>query len=334
VHGSILVQGGVAYAAAGRSSYIDGGIILYGLDPITGKTMYAEHVRSSHPMVTAGTNKSQTEPAKIGQNATDGKTFAAPDRSDAFSMEGATNDILVGDGSSIYLRHLRFDRACARQQEQGRHLFSRFNRACARQQEQGRHLFSTSQLLDDAEVHRSHWVLGTGDFRRVPVAYSWIANSRGGRNGTHLAVPYGLMLAFDDDTVWGVRRGKSYTLFAEDHEPFSATEKSLPDFRKLSGKAPERWKWSVELGMRPRAMLRAGELLILGGTPDAADQVDLEATYKGGRGGLVWVMSASTGQKLAEYNLDAPPVWDGMAAAHERLYISLHDGRLKSFGQR
>jgi hypothetical protein len=81
-------------------------------------------------------------------------------------------------------------------------------------------------------------VLGTGDFRRVPVAYSWIANSRGGRNGTHLAVPYGLMLAFDDDTVWGVRRGKSYTLFAEDHEPFSATEKSLPDFRKLSGKAP------------------------------------------------------------------------------------------------
>ena len=33
-----------------------------------------------------------------------------------------------------------------------------------RQEHAGRHLLSTSSLLDDAEVHRSHWVLGTGDF--------------------------------------------------------------------------------------------------------------------------------------------------------------------------
>ena len=316
VHGSILVEDGVAYAAAGRSSYIDGGIFLYGLDPITGKTMYAEHVRNSHPMVTAGADKSQTEPAKIGQNATDNKTFAAPDRSDAFSMEGVTNDILVSDGSSIYLRHLRFDRACARQQEQGRHLFS------------------TSQLLDDAEVHRSHWVLGTGDFRRIPVAYSWIANSSNNRYGSYLSVPYGLLLAFDDQTVWGVRRGKDYVLFAEDNRPFSADEQALPDFRKSPGKETDRWTWSVELGIRPRAMLRAGESLFLGGMPYAVDTADLTAAYEGGKGGSVWVMSSSNGQKLAKYDLGSPPVWDGMAAAHERLYISLQDGRLVCLTQR
>ncbi|MHC4166263.1 MAG: outer membrane protein assembly factor BamB family protein, partial [Planctomycetota bacterium] len=188
VHGNVLVQGGVAYAAAGRSSYIDGGIILYGLDPVSGKTLYKEHVRNTHPMVTSADEKPQTAIQKIDQNATDGKTFTAPDKSDAFSMEGVTTDVLVSDGSSIFMRHLRFDRQCVRQPELSRHLFS------------------TSTLLDDAENHRSHWVLGTGDFSRIGVAYSWIANRRGGRKDVHLAVPYGIVLTFDDDTVWGVSR--------------------------------------------------------------------------------------------------------------------------------
>ncbi|MGD8499831.1 MAG: PQQ-binding-like beta-propeller repeat protein [Phycisphaerales bacterium] len=319
VHGSVLIEDGVAYTTAGRSSYLDGGIILYGLDPVTGKTICRSNVRSSHPKVaavTSGLDKPGTEIEKIGQNATDSKTFAAPDKSDAFSMEGATTDILVSDGSSIYMRHLRFTRECVRQEEQSRHLFS------------------TSRLLDGEEVHRSHWVLGTGDFRRIPVAYSWIANSNGSRYGTYLAVPYGLLLAFDDETVWGVRRGKGYTLFAEGNKPFSAEEVSLPDFRKWQGKDTERWKWSVELGIRPRAMLHAGELLFLGGMPYAADQVDLETTYEGSKGGLVWVMSTSNGQKLAEYSVDSPPVWDGMAAANGRLYLSLENGCILSLAEK
>ena len=312
VHGSILVENGVAYAAAGRSSYIDGGIILYGLDPATGKALYTEHVANTHPMVTSADEKPQTTIQKIDQNATDGKTFTASDKSDAFSMEGVTTDILVSDGSSIFMRHLRF------------------NRQCVRQPELSRHLFSTSRLLDDAENHRSHWVLGTGDFSRVGVAYSWIANKRDGRKNVHLAVPYGILLAFDDETVWGVRRGKAYTLFAEAHKPFSAREKSLPDFRKIENDAGERWKWSVDIDLRPRAMVRADDLLFLGGTPYSADQIDLEATYEGTKGGLISVMSTSNAEKIAEQSLDSPPVWDGMAAANGRLYISLENGSLLS----
>jgi outer membrane protein assembly factor BamB len=312
VHGSILVEDGVAYAPAGRSSYIDGGIILYGLDPITGKTLYREHVRNSHPKVTSKTVKPQMEITKIDQNATDGKTFTAPDKSDAFSMEGATTDILVSDGSSIFMRHLKF------------------NRECVRQQGFGRHLFSTSRLLDDAENHRSHWVLGTGDFSRIGVSYSWIANRRGGRKDVHLAVPYGVLLVFDDNTAWGVSRGKAYTLFAEANKPFSAGEKSQPDFRKIDNDTGDRWRWSVELGTRPRAMVRAGDLLFLGGTPYAAGQVDLAATFEGAKGGLLSVMSVSNGEKLTERTLDSPPVWDGMAAANARLYISLANGSLLS----
>lgn len=312
VHGSILVENGVAYAAAGRSSYIDGGIILYGLDPATGKIIYKEHVRNSHPIVTSATDQSQIKRQQIDQNATDAKTFTAPDKSDAFSMEGVTTDILVSDGSSIFMRHLRFDRQCVRQPELSRHLFS------------------TSGLLDDAENHRSHWVLGTGDFSRIGVAYSWIANRRGGRKGVHLAVPYGVLLAFDNDTVWGVSRGNVYTLFAEANKPFSATEESLPDFRNMENNAGQRWKWSVDIDVRPRAMVRANDLLFLGGTPYSADRIDLAATYEGTKGGLISIMSTANGEKIAEQRLDSPPVWDGIAAANGRLYISLENGNLLS----
>ena len=37
IHGSVLIHADTAYFCAGRTSYVDGGIFLYGLDPLTGK---------------------------------------------------------------------------------------------------------------------------------------------------------------------------------------------------------------------------------------------------------------------------------------------------------
>lgn len=319
VPGSVLVQNGVAYAAAGRSSYLDGGIVLCGLEPTTGKVVCRERVSNDHPTVgdaPAG-NDAAAFVKKIGQNATDYKTFKDPDLSDGFSMDGATNDVLVGDGQSVYLRHLRFDRNGVRQRQPSRHLFS------------------TTSLLDDSEVHRTHFVLGTGDFSRIPVAYSWIVYNPS-RFGSSLVVPYGMMLAFDEGTVWGVRRPKagSYLLFAEKNRPFSADEPPLPDFRKTDAKKLPDFRWGVELTMRPRAMLRAGGSLVLGGMPLGTNPKDLLATYEGRTGGLFWTVSATDGSKTAEYSLPAPPVWDGMAAAGGRLYVSTSDGRLSCIGEK
>ncbi len=36
-----------------------------------------------------------------------------------------------------------------------------------------------------------------------------------------------------------------------------------------------------------------------------------EASYRNRRGGILWAVSAADGKKLAEYRLDAPPVFDG-----------------------
>ena len=43
---------------------------------------------------------------------------------------------------------------------------------------------------------------------------------------------------------------------------------------------------------------------------------------------MLRAVSAADGKKLAEVKLDSPPVFDGMAAAGGRLYISLEDGRI------
>jgi outer membrane protein assembly factor BamB len=318
VHGSVLVKDGVAYVAAGRSSYLDGGIVLYGLDPRTGRILCETTVRSEHPgptdlFATDGGDRQE----KIDQNTVDYKTYNAPDRSDSFSTAGgATTDVLVSDGTSIYMRQMRFD-AGLTQQEKG-----------------GRHLFSTSRLLDDAENHRSHWMLGVADFSRMTVAYSWIADSGGTRKDLNLVVPYGLLLAFDDATVWGVRRARNfgYQLFADENRPFSANEEALPDFRREASEIMPRRKWAQDLPLRPRSLLRAGDKLLVAGMPQGTDQGDLRAAFEGEMGGVLRMVSTADGTTLAERQLDSPPVWDGMAVSAERLYIATVAGDVICMG--
>lgn len=48
VHGTVLIDNDVAYVAAGRSSYLDGGIHVYALDPATGRTLHQTVVAGPH----------------------------------------------------------------------------------------------------------------------------------------------------------------------------------------------------------------------------------------------------------------------------------------------
>jgi outer membrane protein assembly factor BamB len=318
VHGSVLLRDGVAYVAAGRSSYLDGGIALCGLDPRSGRVLCRTTVSSEHP---GATDLSAIDGGdlqeKFDQSAADYKTYNAPDRSDSFSIAGgATTDVLVSDGASIYMRQVRFDRELQRQDKGGRHLLS------------------TSRLLDDSENHRSHWLLGVGDFSRVTVAYSWIANAGGTRRDISLVVPYGLLLAFDDSTVWGVRRTRnfSYQLFADENRPFSADEEALPDFRTDAKESMPRRRWSQELALRPRSLVRAGDTLLVAGMPPATEEANLRAAFEGEKGGVLQLVSTTDGATLAERRLAAPPVWDGIAVAAGRLYISLANGAVVCLG--
>jgi hypothetical protein len=313
VHGSVLIVNGIAYCSAGRSTWLDGGIRLYGLDPATGKILHRHHFASRHPEIGSGkTDASDEHQRRIDQNLTDYKTFLQSDRSDAFSMaEGAVSDVLVSDGINVFLHHVTFGADLAKQE--------RFSR----------HLFSTSSLLDDAENHRSHWVLGSGDFSRVPVAYSWIVNRPGSRMPT-IAVPTGVMMVFDRQAVWGVRRqGNSdgrYRLFKMENRPFDAGEAAPPDFRRLAREQVQPNLWQHDLPARTTAMLKSGDHLFLGTSPVDIPADDPYAAYEGRLGGAIWVYSAADGVKRAELPLKSPPVWDGMAAAGGKLFLAAADG--------
>ena len=120
---------------------------------------------------------------------------------------------------------------------------------------------------------------------------------------------------------------------------------------KFTGKAGSsvkgfavRHSWTTDLPLFARAMLLAEGTLFIAGPPDVIDEpqafsqidtpqvrqqlIEQAASLDGKKGAFLWAVSASDGEKLAEYKLDGLPIFDGMAAADGRLYISLSDGRL------
>ncbi|MBS3770277.1 MAG: hypothetical protein KGY69_08480, partial [Bacteroidales bacterium] len=64
----------------------------------------------------------------------------------------------------------------------------------------------------------------------------------------------------------------------------------------------------------------------------AIDPEDPLATFRGRNGGYLQVLSSS-GEKLATYKLDAPPEFDGLIAAENRLFMSTVDGTIQCFGK-
>ncbi|MFO7901925.1 MAG: PQQ-binding-like beta-propeller repeat protein [Planctomycetota bacterium] len=320
-HGSVLVLDGIAYCSAGRSTWLDGGISLYGLDPATGEIRCQTRFDTPHPEYGKGKEKAGSQYRKqYDQNSTDYKTFLQSDQSDAFSMAGGTvSDVLVSDGENIFLHHVAFDNTLKRRER----MF--------------RHLFSTSSLLDDKENHRSHWVLGTGDFSRVPVAYSWIVNSGGGRRrGLGIAVPYGVILTYGQTGVWGVhRKGRAdgrYVLFERENKALSQEDESLPDFRDLGkDEGPYPYRWRRNLSARPRAVVKSDARLFLATMPTEIPSDDPHAAYEGRLGGAIAVFDAGDGEELARIKLNAPVVWDGMAAANGKLFAATSDGKLLCF---
>jgi hypothetical protein len=94
--------------------------------------------------------------------------------------------------------------------------------------------------------------------------------------------------------------------------------------------------WTIGLPIRPRALIRAGHTLFVGGTSDTSaaetrsvpPNVPSEEKSKG----ALLIASCSDGKTLDELQLDTPPVWDGIAAARGRLYVATTGGSLVCLG--
>ena len=295
VHGSVMVQNGLAYVAAGRSSYLDGGIRLYALRPRTGEVVHETRLWSGRPDV-------------------------SKDAGRPFDLEGTRSDILVSDGADLYMLQRRFapdltHKAAPRITKLG-------------DREVGLHLMCSDGFLDTTWFNRTFWTYS----RRWPGYYF---SYKGPKSGQILVfdetMTYGLHVFSErhGHSPEFAPAKDGYELFADrnSNEPVLrpteiGREKGLGFFRS---QLP---KWTLRVPVRAVAMVLSGENLLLAGPPDVVAAEDPLAAFEGRLGSRLWVVSAAEGKKLAEYKLDSMPVFDGMIAAERRLYVVTTDGRV------
>jgi len=264
IHGSVLVQDGTLCFTAGRSSYLDGGIDLYRLNPATGEMLSRTENYSPDP-------KTGQQPKQYGPNA----------------MPGARSDILAADGKYLYLRDLTFTKEGA--EVKGRKP----------------HLFTLTDFLDDTWTHRSYWIFGTK------------SSISTGCSGRHRKLLYGRLLAFDDTTVYGYGRERVHW----------SSEFEDGGYRVFARKRDaDKPVWSKRVPVHVRAMVLAGDIIFAAGEGPAPGK----APEKQGVSPtpLLLALSASDGAELARCPLDAPPVFNGMAAAGGQLFLVLENGGL------
>ena len=104
VHGSVLVQNGKVYFAAGRSSQLDGGIRMYGLDASTGKLLHQTRLTGPDYAV----DSTGALVVSQGRIAPPGKPRQKLTENYVLPM-GALTDVLMTSGAGITMRSETFD---------------------------------------------------------------------------------------------------------------------------------------------------------------------------------------------------------------------------------
>ena len=117
-----------------------------------------------------------------------------------------------------------------------------------------------------------------------------------------------------DPSVYFTPAAKGYLLFARDTDS-------------------KRDRWSQRVPLRIRAMVLAAGRLFVAGPPDVMDPADPLGAFEGRKGGLLYVVDSASGKKLAEHRLASPPVFNGAAAARERLFLASEDGSVTCFAK-
>jgi len=119
VHGSVLVKNATAYFCAGRSSYLDGGLFLYSLDPLTGsvryqRRLYGPYGEDGFPAFVEEGNRSETE-----------------------VILGNVADVMSSEADTVYLRQQAF-------------------KPDLTDGSAGRHLLASSGMLESRRNHREY----------------------------------------------------------------------------------------------------------------------------------------------------------------------------------
>jgi len=355
VHGSVLVRDGVVYCTAGRSSMLDGGIWLYGLNPATGEVLYETNV----------------DTLKKVREDVEGRPLIP-----SYVMEGSHADILVSEGGHIYMGPMMFDLELKRQdwryamdtnhatvamdisrapyiamnpalRSSGYEEFRGFHRYQEKAWPQmtrdykaryggmnlgdldmGLHIAPTAGFLDGSWFNRTYWMYSN----RWP---GWYHAHRAAKTGQLLVVgveyTYALQAYPERNRQSPLftpgTRGYLLTADANDNEPVLdfKTRGATKGLGFTRTKPPAWYDW---VPIRIRGMVEAGEVLFVAGAPDDVPADDPTTAFEGRCGALLRAVSAADGKVLSEIRLGAPPVFDGLIAAAGCLFVCTEDNRI------
>ena len=294
VHGSVLVKDGRVYFASGHSSRLDGGVLVYVLRRVTGDTLSARRVHDVSPARALPTNEKPND------------------------REGVPTDVFVSVGDQVFMQHMAFtDKSLVPSIHA---LFSYWGVNPDRGITKEKHVYTTAGFLDDSWNHRSIWTYG----------------------GVHAQ-----LLVVDRQTVFGI---KAYDMagFHGRYQPASgyilfAQNLDKPGGKVIGGDELSRkelhphpldtYAWWLQAAIRVQAMVRSGDCLISAGQPDEVVPGDPFAAFEGRAGGKLLIVASATGKKKTEMTLRSPPVWDGLAVAQHRLFMSAADGNVDCWGE-
>ncbi len=174
--GSILIRDGLAYFAAGRNSFIDGGIFLYALEPRSGRVVHQQRMYGPY-----GENGFPIENREVAGG---------------MSIEGFKADIFLADDQRLYLRHQAFN--------------PDLSPVDLRDVKQP-HLIPSHGFLEAIPQHRSFWTIDTMLRYDIPTGLGGIHGDilviDGARFYEVRGYPPGR-------TVWFDPRTSGYTLYA------------------------------------------------------------------------------------------------------------------------
>ena len=297
VHGSILVEKDVAYFVAGRSYFLDGGVHLYGLDTKTGEVVTQNVLDDRDPV--------------------SGEDFQVNIK--GLSMPVALPDIMSSNGENLFMRSQAFDLKGKRENKGINHLFAPFG------------------FLDQSGFHRTYWMY-SGSYNGTIGGYNSGKRGLGAR-----------ILVHDNERVFGYGRKSAFFRWASayEYELFVSRLQNTNRAGAAGAPAGKRQVLMPGLPFTVRAMVLADKTLYIAGTPvfvretEALQQFESEDiqdklkkqgdAIEGKSGGVLWVVSAENGRRLAEYSLGTAPIFDGMIAAHGKLYIAMKNGEILTF---
>ncbi|MCK4959754.1 MAG: PQQ-binding-like beta-propeller repeat protein, partial [Planctomycetes bacterium] len=267
VNASVLVKDDTLYFSAGRSSFLDGGISLYALDPHTGKVKHSRRIYGPFDN-------------ENGFPATD-------NRSDSNPGAGFKTDIMVADSDTLYIRHKAF----------ARDLTDAHNAKP--------HLIPSAGFLDKTPHHRTYWTVNTRFYVTAVAGIDCdiLAIDAGKYYGVQ-GFPTTRHSYFDPRKS-GYRLIAG-TIPTTNEQKQAEETKRKTDKKSGNANNNELWSSDLPLTGKAM-IKAGDTVCITGtpiGFPDNSWEKYVES-YEQRSGGILWLASAKDGTKIAEYKLDA-----------------------------